>query len=176
MHSPTPQGSSYWKRSLRVTLNKGRQLYLLWTQQKEKWDELIYKYQNILYFILTICIQAVLKERIHKYIPTARTIHILFNEQAICRRGTKFQKACFISVGCVAMWHYYSLAESKTMSLLVKDQRWKEIKNRFLRLSCGTVLCTKQTWHFSKGNNHLLYPYNTKLEFSISRGSWPDQE
>ena len=34
-------------------------------------------------------ILVVLKERVHKHIITAKTIHILFHEQAECGRGTK---------------------------------------------------------------------------------------
>ena len=39
-----------------------------------------------------IHIQVVLK-RIHKCVPAARNMHKLFYEQAVCRRGTKMEKA-----------------------------------------------------------------------------------
>ena len=41
----------------------------------------------------------VLKERIHESVPTAKTIHILFHEQAVCKKGAKEKKGYWLSVG-----------------------------------------------------------------------------
>ena len=42
-----------------------------------------------------ICLQVILK-RMHKLVQTARNMHILFYEQAVCRRGTKNYKKAYL--------------------------------------------------------------------------------
>ena len=37
----------------------------------------------------------VLKERIQKLVPTVKTIHKLFREQAVYRKGTKWNRFAF---------------------------------------------------------------------------------
>ena len=56
-----------------------------WTQQKEKQDKLIYMHKNIQHLIYIIYIAVVLKERIHKCAPTDKNIHMVFDEQAVCK-------------------------------------------------------------------------------------------
>ena len=45
----------------------------------------------------------VFKERTHKPVSTARTIHISFHDQAVCGRGIKIKKG-LVYVVDIAMW------------------------------------------------------------------------
>ena len=54
----------------------------------------------------------------------SRTIHILFHEQAVCGRDTKWEKADLMSVNYIVMWLYQSQVESAT-SLQFKEYRQK---------------------------------------------------
>ena len=49
-------------------------------------------YKNIYHLIYSIYIPVIVRERIYKYIPTGKNIHILFYEQAVYGRGTKMGK------------------------------------------------------------------------------------
>ena len=60
-----------------------------------------------------------------------RIIHILFHEQAVCRRRHKNEekkRAYLMSEGNIAMWFYHSLAGSETMSTLQREV--KNIRSR----------------------------------------------
>ena len=50
---------------------------IIGTQLKERKDKLIYRCQSIQHLIYTIYIPVVLKERIHKCVPTDKNIHII---------------------------------------------------------------------------------------------------
>ena len=52
-----------------------------------------------------------LKEKINEYLPTDKNIHILFYEQTVCKRGTKWKKAYLISIGNIATWLSGSVRE-----------------------------------------------------------------
>ena len=94
--------------------------------------------KNIEYFICIIHMHASgITRKEYTNVSHGRIIHILFYEQAACRRGTKWKKV--ISVGNIAMWLYYSLAGSVTTSLEFEEQRQKEIENSFQCLPCDTL-------------------------------------
>ena len=46
-----------------------------------------------------------------------RTMHILFHEQAICGRNTKWKKTHLTSMDNTVMWLYYFLVGSEKLSL-----------------------------------------------------------
>ena len=54
-----------------------------WYTNNEHNDKLIYIYKNISYFIDTLYISVVLKERTQKCLPTNKTIHILLHVQYV---------------------------------------------------------------------------------------------
>ena len=58
-------------------------------------------------------------------------LYILFHEQVVYRRGTKWEKAYLTSLCTIAMWLYHSLALSKTTSLLIRKQSQTEVRNGF---------------------------------------------
>ena len=64
-----------------------------------------------------------------------RLVYIFSMNQQHMEGGNR-KNAYFISVGNIAMWLYP--AELETSSILLKEKRQKEIKNRFLELSCDT--------------------------------------
>ena len=63
----------------------------------------------------------------------------LFHKQAECRWGTKYKKAYLRSVDKIVLWLYHSLTGLETMSVLLKEQRQKEVENGFLEQSCDTL-------------------------------------
>ena len=67
----------------------------------------------------------------HKYVPIDKNIHILFYEQAVCRRGQNKKKTYLMSLGDISEWVYHSLTGSETPSLLFKEQRPKKFENCF---------------------------------------------
>ena len=86
----------------------------------------------------TTYIPVALKEIIYKYVPTPKTIHILYYEQTVCRRGTKWNKTYLTNINNINMRFYLSMTGSHT-TLLFKEQRQKIAGNRFLELSCDTL-------------------------------------
>ena len=63
------------------------------------------------------------------------------------------------------MWLYCSLAESESASLLFKDQRQKDVKDVFLKLSYDTLRDFYWICKLFVGDDYSLYPYSEKYIF-----------
>ena len=57
---------------------------------------------------------------------------MLFHEQAVYGRSTKWKKDYLMSVGNIAMWLYHFLAGPETVSLLFKEKRQIEVEKGYL--------------------------------------------
>ena len=105
----------------------------------------------ILYAIIT---DIIFKKRIYKCAPTARIIPILLHEQAVCRRGTKKQKAYLIR-----MVKDNNRALLFTSISTFQRPEVKNIKDGFLKLSCDLLNGLYWKGKLSKGYNFVLYLY-----------------
>ena len=93
-----------------------------WGKNSEKKCILLFSKKFPLYMLVTW------KEYTNMF--HSRIMHILFYEQAVCRRGTKNKKkACLKNVGNIAMWLYYSLAGVRDNVYIVQrtgaNRGWK---------------------------------------------------
>ena len=59
-------------------------------------------------------------------------MHILFQEQAVYGKSTKWKKAYLTGMSNIATCFYHPLTGSETMSQLLKKQRQKKVKKEFL--------------------------------------------
>ena len=57
-----------------------------------------------------------IKRKNTQCVSTAKTMHILFHEQMVCRRGTKWKNAYLMSVVYIDMWLYHLLVGSERRS------------------------------------------------------------
>ena len=109
-------------------------------------------------------IYASIYQRLHKHFAWENYAHIV-PEQAVIEEKQKWKKAYLTSVSNIAMRLYCSLAGLETTSLVFKEERWVEVKNKFLRLPCDTLQAPT-----GYENNHREIIFSNPIQGSQTSG------